>query len=104
MKTVGNAGCKIFSIEPPAAFALLLLLGVFVLFYFSALSSFALSIDDEVGAVRTDPGVWASQGRWLLYLLELRIIPQPILTFFPLFIFGLYCSAGYLLVAKAHDM
>ena len=104
MKTVGNAGCKIFSIEPPAAFALLLLLGVFVLFYFNALSSFALSIDDEMGAVRTDPGIWASQGRWLMYLLELRIIPQPTLAFFPLFVFGLCCSASYLFVAKAHNM
>jgi len=104
MKTVGNAGRTIFGIEPPPSFALVLLLGTFVLFYFSALSGFALSIDDEMGAVRTDPAIWASQGRWLMYLLELRIIPQPTLAFFPLFVYGLCCSAGYLLVAKAHDL
>jgi len=84
--------------------ALLLLLGIFTLFYFSALSGFTLSIDDEMGAVRTDPDVWASQGRWLVYLLELGVIPQPTLAFFPLFVFGLCCSTGYLLVARAHGM
>ncbi|MGJ4727993.1 glucosyltransferase domain-containing protein [Luteimonas sp. SDU101] len=104
MKAVGNAEYRILGTEPHPILALLLLLGIFTLFYFSALSGFALSIDDEMGAVRTDPGVWASQGRWLLYLLELWVIPQPTLAFFPMFVFGLCCSIGYLLVARAYGL
>lgn len=104
MKAVGNAGYRILGAEPHPMLALLLLLGIFTLFYFSALSGFALSIDDEMGAVRTDPDVWASQGRWLVYLLELGVIRHPTLAFFPLFVFGLCCSIGYLLVARAHGM
>ena len=104
MKAVGNAEYRILGAEPHPMLALLLLLGIFTLFYFSALSGFALSIDDEIGAVRTSPAVWARQGRWLLYFLELWVIPQPTLAFFPLFVFGLCCSVGYLLVARAHGM
>lgn len=104
MKAVGNAEYRILGAEPHPMLALLLLLGIFTLFYFSALSGFALSIDDEMGAVRTSPDVWARHGRWLMYLLELRVIPQPTLAFFPLFVFGLCCSIGYLLVARAHGM
>ncbi len=84
--------------------ALLLLMGVFVLFYFSALSGFSLSIDDELNAVNSDPVAWASQGRWLLYLINSFVIPQPTLVFFPLFFFGICCSVGYLFIAKAHHI
>ena len=104
MRTVGNAEYRILGAEPHPILALLLLLVIFTLFYFSALSGFALSIDDEIGAVRTSPDVWARHGRWLMYLIELRVIPQPTLAFFPLFVFGLCCSIGSLLIESAHGM
>ncbi len=92
---------RVFSMEAHHLRSLLLLLGIFVLFYFSALSDFSLAIDDEYGAVRETADIWAGQGRWLNYLIEHFITPQPVVVFFPLFAFGLGCSLAFLLLAHA---
>ncbi|HJR22736.1 MAG TPA: glucosyltransferase domain-containing protein [Dongiaceae bacterium] len=81
----------------------LILWAIFVLFYFSELAGFSLSIDEEKALMRTDPGLWVAQDRWLIYLIELFVLPPPVLPFFPLFVFGALASLGYIAVAKCHD-
>jgi hypothetical protein len=81
----------------------LILWAIFVLFYFSELAGFSLSIDEEKALLRTDPATWAAQDRWLIYLIERFILPPPVLPFFPLFVFGALASLGYIAVAKSHD-
>ncbi len=83
---------------------LVILLAIFLVFYFSALSHFSLGIDDESGAVRTEASNWARQGRWLLYVIEQWFITQPTMVFFPLFFFGLCNSIAYVLLARAYRM
>ena len=80
----------------------LILLAVFSIFYFSELANFSLSIDDELAAMRGDAAIWAAQGRWLSYLVEQFLISQPVLPFFPLFIFGALVCAGYIILVNAH--
>lgn len=74
------------------------LFGIFCAMYFFELASFPLSIDEELGAFRTDASVWVAQGRWGSYLIETYIMPQPILPFIAPAIFGLGCVIAYLLV------
>jgi hypothetical protein len=81
----------------------LILWAIFVLFYFSELAGFSLSIDDERALFRADPAEWLTQGRWLAYLIERFILPPPVFPFFPLFVFGALASLGYIVVAKCHD-
>ena len=100
----GSAGAPKRLFEP-ADFRrpFLILWAIFVLFYFSELAGFSLSIDDEYALLRTDPAVWLAQDRWLAYLIERFILPPPVLPFFPLFVFGALASLGYIVVAKCHD-
>src|SRR5262249_49326528 len=79
--------------------AILLLL--FAAFHLSELTNFTLNIDDEYAAFRDDPGIWVSQGRWTVYLFQLLALPQPVLPFLPLALFGLFCSIGYVLFLRA---
>jgi hypothetical protein len=81
----------------------LILWAIFVLFYFSELAGFSLSIDEEKALLRIDPDVWAAQDRWLAYLIERFVLPPPVLPFFPLFVFGALASLGYIAIAKCHD-
>lgn len=100
----GSAGVPKRLFEP-ADFqrAFLILWAIFVLFYFSELAGFSLSIDEEKALLRHDPGAWAMQDRWLIYLIEGFVLPPPVLPFFPLFVFGALASLGYIAVAKCHD-
>ena len=84
----------------PALKALLILLSLFAVFHLNELANFTLSIDDEFAAFR-DAAVWLSQGRWTTYLFERFVLPQPVLPFLPLALFGLFCSIGYLLFLRA---
>ena len=77
-----------------------ILMGIFLAFYLGEMSTFTLSIDEESAATRADPAAWLRQGRWVLFLLE-AAMPQPALPYFPLFVFGLCCSAGYIMLADA---
>lgn len=77
-----------------------ILMGIFLAFYLGEMSTLTLSIDEESAATRTDPAPWLRQGRWVLFLLE-TAMPQPALPYFPLFFFGLCCSAGYIMLTGA---
>jgi hypothetical protein len=79
-----------------------ILWAIFAIFYFSELAGFSLSIDEEKAIFRTSAQVWVQQGRWLAYLVERFLLPQPVLPFFPLFLFGALASLGYMIVARAH--
>jgi hypothetical protein len=81
---------------------LLVLWAIFVLFHFTELAGFSLSIDEESALFRSDPAVWMEQGRWLAYLIERFVLPPPVLPFFPLFVFGGFASLGYIAIAKCH--
>ncbi|RUX09378.1 hypothetical protein EOA30_03845 [Mesorhizobium sp. M8A.F.Ca.ET.059.01.1.1] len=74
------------------------LFAIFVAMYFSELTSFRLSIDEETTALRTDPSVWVAQGRWGAYLIEKFVFPHPIMPFLMPAIFGAACVAAYLLI------
>jgi hypothetical protein len=81
----------------------LILWAIFVLFYFSELAGSSLSIDEEKALIRSDPAIWATQDRWLVYVIERFLLPPPVLPFFPLFVFGGFASLGYIVVARRHD-
>ncbi len=76
------------------------LLLIFCGIYFFELSSFPLSTDEELAALRTDPSVWVAQGRWGAYLLEMFLLQQPTMPFVAPALFGLGCVASYLIVIK----
>ena len=80
----------------------LILWAIFVLFYFSELAGFSLSIDEDSALFRADPTVWMEQGRWLAYLIRRFVLPPPVLPFFPLFVFGGLARLGYIAIAKGH--
>ena len=81
----------------------LILWAIFIVFYFSELANFSLSIDDEKALFRNDQGVWAAQDRWLIYVIERFLLPPPVMPFFPLFVFGGLASLGYIVVARRHE-
>ncbi|MBU6198760.1 MAG: hypothetical protein KGP08_03840, partial [Xanthomonadaceae bacterium] len=70
----------------------LILLAIFAVFYWTKLAGFSLSIDDEFAALSTNADVWVLDGRWCEYLFERFIVSQPIVPFFPVFLFGLCMS------------
>lgn len=77
------------------------LFGIFLALYFVEFATLPLSVDDELSAFRNDPGVWVQQGRWATYLVELVILPQPILPFLPIAIFGVTLSAAFFVLLKS---
>ncbi len=90
-----------FELFEPTLKALSVLLLLFAVFHASQLANFTLSIDDEYAAFRENPVVWVSQGRWTTYLFERFVLSQPVVPFLPIALFGLCCSAGYLLFLRA---
>lgn len=82
------------------------LLAITFLFYFSALSSFPLSIDDELSAVRDNTGlsVWLVQGRWTIFLIERLVISQPTIPYLPNALFCLFIAAAYIFMVRAHGL
>ena len=85
----------------PALKALSILLALFAAFHVSELTNFTLSIDDELEAFRASPHLWVALGRWAGYLFEKFVLPQPVVPFLPLALFGLFCSIGYLFFLRA---
>lgn len=79
---------------------ILVVIGSILYVYF--LSTFSFSIDDEVGAVRQDPSVWVSQGRWFVYLVEKFFFPQPSIPFAPYIFLVVSLSISYALILRAH--
>ncbi|MGA2731082.1 MAG: glucosyltransferase domain-containing protein [Syntrophobacteraceae bacterium] len=81
--------------------ALSILLALFAVFHVSELTNFTLSIEDEFAAFQADSSVWVAQGRRATYLFEKFVLPQPVVPFLPLALFGLFCSIGYLFFLRA---
>jgi Glucosyl transferase GtrII len=73
----------------------LVLLLIFVVFHYFKLSSFSLAIDDEYEALRPTHYNWIVTGRWAAYLFLRLLAPQPIVPFFPAFLFGLGLALSY---------
>jgi hypothetical protein len=108
-KSIGNGfvrakdcieGIEFGQLEP-ALKALSILLALFAVFHVSELTNFTLSIDDELAAFRASPDMWVAHGRWAMYLFEKFVLPQPVVPFLPLALFGLFCSIGYLFFLRA---
>jgi hypothetical protein len=78
------------------------LLLIFAALYLSELSAFPLSIDEEIAAFRNDAAVWVAQGRWVTYLIETFLLPQPTVPYLPLGIFGVASAISYILLVRAH--
>ncbi|MBZ9845493.1 glucosyltransferase domain-containing protein [Mesorhizobium sp. CA5] len=78
------------------------LLLIFAALYWSELSTFTLSQDDELAAFRQSADVWLSQGRWGIYLVERFLMPRPIIPYLPMALYGILSSIGYLFVLKAY--
>ena len=68
------------------------------------ISNFFLSVDDEVGAFRTDPSVWIADGRWTAFLVEKFIFPLPVLPFVPNLFFYVCLAASYMLILRSHNL
>ncbi|MGF6692086.1 hypothetical protein M2318_002155 [Metapseudomonas resinovorans] len=73
-------------------------------FYIYFLSTFSLSIDDEAAAVRVDPAVWISQGRWFVYLVEKYVFPQSAIPFAPFILLVVSLAVSYSLVLRSHGI
>lgn len=80
------------------------LLGIGVLFNILPMANFFLSADDEVGAYRTDPSLWISDGRWTAFLVEKLIFPMPVLPFVPNLFFYVCLAASYMFILRAHNL
>lgn len=78
--------------------------GIAALLHIYELSVFSLSIDDEYGAYREFPSVWIADGRWVSYLIERFILPQPVMPFVPNLIFCALIALSYMLVIRAHRL
>lgn len=76
----------------------LILLGLFCIFYFFKLSTLSLSIDDEMGALGAHKQSWVLAGHWGVYLFERFIVAQAVVPFFPIFLFGLALAISYVLL------
>jgi Glucosyl transferase GtrII len=68
------------------------------------ITNFFLSIDDEMGAFRTDASVWIADGRWTAFLIERFIFPQPVLPFAPNLFFYACLAISYILLLRAHKL
>jgi hypothetical protein len=80
------------------------LLGVGIFLNLIPMSHFFLSVDDEVGAFRTDPSVWISDGRWTAFLVEKFIFPLPVLPFAPNLFFYICLAVAYMVILRAHNL
>lgn len=90
-----------FRLSVGARYDVLILLVIFTLFYYFKLSTFSISIDDELAAIRHSADVWVIQGRWGVYLIGTFFVSQQVVPFFPLFIFGCCLSASYPILLSA---
>jgi hypothetical protein len=90
-----------FKLDALFRFDVLILLGIFIVFYYFRLSTFSISIDDELGAVRDSANIWLVQGRWGIYLLERFFISEQVVPFFPFFIFGCCLAFSYPILLSA---
>lgn len=69
-----------------------------------AITTLSISIDDEFTAWRTDPDVWAQQGRWTNWLIETFLLNQPCVPFFTDLLFCTAATVSYLLLLNSHRL
>lgn len=81
--------------------ALLLLAMVF---WFSSLSVYSISIDQEFAALQAGPLWWVSQGRWTTHFLTHYVLPQPVVPYLPHLILCGALAVSYLLLLRAHEL
>lgn len=81
-------------------FAILALLSVLANIYF--ITTYSLSIDDELAAVRTNATVWIAQGRFTIYIIETLLFPQPSTPFSPYLFLSLTQALAYILITRSH--
>ena len=84
-----------FALDAWLRFDVFILFGIFIVFYYFKLSTFSISIDDEMAAIRDSADVWLIQGRWGVYLLERLFVTEQVVPFFPFFVFGCCLSISY---------
>ncbi|WP_449106611.1 glucosyltransferase domain-containing protein [Pseudomonas mohnii] len=77
------------------------LLGIGIFLNLIPIVNFFLSVDDEVGAFRTDPSGWIGDGRWTAFLVEKFIFPQPVMPFVPNLFFYACLALSYMFLLRA---
>ncbi|KHK65799.1 glucosyltransferase domain-containing protein [Pseudomonas frederiksbergensis] len=82
----------------------IILFGIGIALNLIPVTSFFLSVDDEVGAYRTDPSAWISDGRWTAFLVEKFIFPLPVLPFAPNLFFYACLAISYMVILRAHNL
>jgi hypothetical protein len=92
---------KNLSLNGRETFNLVLIAAVLNIYF---ISTFSLSIDDEMGAIRTDSSIWISQGRWAIYLIEKFLFPQPAIPFAPYILLCICLGLSYSLTLKLHQI
>ena len=75
---------------------------IFVVLYISDLGEFPLSIDEELFANTDFILPIIGHGRWTVSLVGLLFLPQPVVPFLPLALFGLGGAIGYIFLVRAH--
>jgi hypothetical protein len=71
---------------------------------FTALTTFSLSIDNEMSAIRSQHIGWVSEGRWGMALFQILIMPQAVVPYLPNLLFIFFMSIAYLFIIRAHDL
>ena len=104
-----------FKIDQKTLRQFFILFGIALLFYFSWLSSFVISMDGEFAYHRMSGNIsydgtanyhnaWITQGRWLVYCIEKFIFPQQIIPVLPYLTFCFFISISYLIVLRIHKL
>jgi hypothetical protein len=82
------------------AWGLLFAIAAFANLYF--LATYSLSFDDDIAALRTDPSVWVTQGRFTVYLVEKFLFPQSAIPYAPYVLFAACMATAYMLILRVH--
>jgi hypothetical protein len=81
--------------------ALGLLLLIFGALYAIDLTTTSLLIDDELIALSERHDYFVAHGRWVTYLFVRFMMPQPVVPFLPVALFGLLMAIAYLILLRA---
>lgn len=75
-----------------------------LIFWFSSLSVYSISIDQEFAAFQAGPTWWVQQGRWTTHLLTYYVFPQPVVPYLPHLILCAALSVSYVVLLAAHGL
>lgn len=102
-KLVSNAK-RFIDVERLSVAEFSTLLGIGVLLNIVPVVNFFLSVDDEIGAFRSDPSVWISDGRWTAFLVEKFLFPVPVIPFVPNLFFYVCLAIAYMFLLRACNL